>query len=85
MAERSTGLSTPICPRWLDPEAKAEWKRIAPELKRLGILTVLDGPILAAYCESVGLLRHAATHLRKEGAATEVYAVDKGATPACGT
>lgn len=42
----------PKCPSWLDKEAKREWKRVAPELERLGLLTVVDGATLAAYCQS---------------------------------
>jgi len=32
----------PECPDWLLDEAKKEWKRLAPELERLGLLTILD-------------------------------------------
>jgi P27 family predicted phage terminase small subunit len=42
----------PDPPDYLLPEAKAEWRRIAPELSRLGLLTLLDIHPLAAYCES---------------------------------
>jgi P27 family predicted phage terminase small subunit len=34
------------------PEAKAEWERVGPELLRLKLLTVLDTPVFAAYCEA---------------------------------
>ncbi|MCG3197097.1 MAG: hypothetical protein GHCLOJNM_01581 [bacterium] len=33
-----------------DYEARREWTRIAPELERLGLLTVVDVQQLAAYC-----------------------------------
>jgi len=42
----------PTCPRWLSLEAKREWKRIVPELDRLGLLTVLDKAMLVCYCEA---------------------------------
>jgi P27 family predicted phage terminase small subunit len=40
---------------WLPPEAKAEWKRVAPELARLSLLSVLDTELLASYCLSYAL------------------------------
>jgi len=44
----------PKCPSWLDREAKKEWKRVAPALERLGLLTEVDGAALAAYCQAYG-------------------------------
>jgi P27 family predicted phage terminase small subunit len=43
---------TPTCPRHLDKQAKAEWKRISAELISLGLLTAVDRAALAAYCQS---------------------------------
>ena len=40
----------PTAPTWLDREAKAEWKRIVPELDELGILAKVDRAVLAMYC-----------------------------------
>lgn len=42
--------SMPTCPAWLDATAKREWKRICPELSKLGLLTLLDRTALAGYC-----------------------------------
>lgn len=42
----------PAAPAWLPAEAKAEWKRVTPELHRLGILAKLDRAALALYCDS---------------------------------
>lgn len=44
----------PTCPAHLNPSAKAEWKRLAHEMHRLGILTNLDRAALAAYCQAYG-------------------------------
>ncbi len=43
---------TPTCPPHLSRAAKAEWKRIVPELEKLGLLTRIDRAALAAYCGS---------------------------------
>ena len=37
-------------PTWLDREARAEWRRLEPELSRLGMLTMLDVTKFASYC-----------------------------------
>jgi len=47
----------PECPDWLSDDAKKEWKRLAPELERLGLLTVLDMAAFAGYCQSYAKLK----------------------------
>lgn len=54
----------PRCPQWLALEAKAEWKRIAPELERIGLLTVVDQAVLAGYCQSWAEWRASVEFLR---------------------
>ncbi len=56
----------PTCPSWLDREAKAEWKRQAPELYAVGVLTVVDGSVLAAYCEAFSLWKRASIRLQHQ-------------------
>ncbi len=34
--------------------SKAEWKRLAQEMHRLGIISQLDRAALAAYCQAYG-------------------------------
>ncbi len=46
--------SQPSCPAHLSPTAKAEWKRLARTLNKIGILTQVDRAALAAYCQSYG-------------------------------
>lgn len=46
----------PDMPLWLCDEAAAEWRRVAPELVRMGTAKMVDSTCLAAYCESVALL-----------------------------
>jgi P27 family predicted phage terminase small subunit len=42
----------PKCPKHLDKVAKKEWRVIALELSRLGLLTLVDRAALAAYCQT---------------------------------
>ena len=44
----------PTCPAHLSPTAKAEWKRLAQSLNKIGLLTQVDRAALAAYCQSYG-------------------------------
>src|SRR5262245_49052877 len=57
----------PRCPAWLDHEAKRKWKALIPELERIGLLTVVDGDALAAYCVAWSELKHATETLEREG------------------
>lgn len=57
----------PVCPDWLPAEAKRKWRELAPELFRLGLLTVVDGEALAAYCLAWSELKQATERLQKEG------------------
>lgn len=44
----------PTCPAHLLPTAKAEWKRLAHYLQKLGIISQLDRAAFAAYCQAYG-------------------------------
>ena len=44
----------PTCPAHLSPTAKAEWKRLARTLNRIGLLSQLDRAALAGYCQAYG-------------------------------
>ncbi len=57
----------PSCPSWLASEAKAEWQRLAPELERLGLLTILDRAAFACYCQSYAHWVQAQADLREHG------------------
>jgi len=45
-------VSIPAMPDWLSAEAKREWYRISLILVRRGLLTELDGTVLALYCQA---------------------------------
>ncbi|MDE6318892.1 MAG: P27 family phage terminase small subunit, partial [Lachnospiraceae bacterium] len=42
----------PRCPAWLEGEAKKEWKRMAGQKEKLGILTEIDMAAFAGYCQA---------------------------------
>lgn len=48
--EPSPPKAAPQCPKFLDADAKVEWKRIVPLLMDLGCLALMDRAALAAYC-----------------------------------
>ena len=49
-------IEIPGCPKHLLPEAKKEWRRIAPELQNLGLISKLDRTALALYCQAYAWL-----------------------------
>jgi len=64
--------ATPRCPAWLSPKAKKVWKRMVPELGRIGVLTVIDGEALAAFCQTYVRWQAAEEFLDQHG---DVYPV----------
>lgn len=69
-------VELPKPPAFLSRFAKAEWKRIVPELKKLGLLTVVDYMALAAYCQNYHRWVEAEKAIRVRGKFT--YETDKG-------
>jgi P27 family predicted phage terminase small subunit len=61
----------PGMPDWLSREAKAEWRRLVPQLERLGLLTKVDRAGLAAYCQAHAELADATKLLEAEGRVLE--------------
>lgn len=57
----------PECPSWLHKNAKKEWKRIVPQLERMGLLTQVDMAALAGYCEAWAMYMEAMSYLHKNG------------------
>jgi P27 family predicted phage terminase small subunit len=62
---RPQGLAR--CPAHLSAQAKSEWRRVAPELRRLGLLTTVDRAALAAYCTLWSLAVDAERQIQKLG------------------
>lgn len=77
MNEPKPDKTLPKCPKWLLPEAKKEWKRVVPELSRLGLLTKVDGAALIGYCQSWARYVEAEKYLSDEKHDT-VFVTDNG-------
>ncbi len=58
----------PRCPDWLSPTAKRHWRLLVAEFAYIpGLLTALDGGVLAGLCESFAQWREATEFLHKHG------------------
>ena len=66
----------PGMPAWLSTEARNEWRRVVPELDKLGLLAKVDRGALAAYCETWATFV-AATHLVHEHGIVYMRKVDE--------
>jgi P27 family predicted phage terminase small subunit len=55
------------CPAWLDAEAKSEWRRVAPMLAAMRILTALDIAMLTCYVQAWSELREATDVVQRRG------------------
>lgn len=55
------------CPDWLLPEAKKEWKRLAPALEAMGVLTMADLTAFAGYCQAYARWREAEEFISQHG------------------
>jgi P27 family predicted phage terminase small subunit len=44
----------PDCPEHLGEEARAEWYRLVDTLVTMGVITIVDRAVLAAYCQAYG-------------------------------
>jgi P27 family predicted phage terminase small subunit len=64
-AQIAPGMPDP--PKHLGAKAKKEWKRITPELYRAGLLTKIDGPALASYCDAYAQWVESSDKLKKTG------------------
>lgn len=58
----------PAAPRYLSDDAKREWRRVAPTLQGVGLLTDVDHDALAMYCERFAEWKTAWGKVLEEGA-----------------
>ncbi len=57
----------PAAPAWLSAQAKAEWKRAAPQLHGRNLLAPDTAATLESYCVAVGLVRECEEIMGREG------------------
>ena len=50
--EPKPAKKAPSCPKWLETDAKREWRRLSHKLEQLGILTEADMSVFASYCQA---------------------------------
>ena len=61
----------PAAPSWLTAQAKAEWKRSAPQLHARKLLTPDTLATLESYCIAIGLVRECEDIMSREGRMVE--------------
>ena len=57
----------PACPKWLDAEAKKEWRRLAKQMEAMGILTEVDMAAFAGYCQAYARWKQAEERITDRG------------------
>ena len=57
----------PPCPKWLEPEAKKEWRRLAKSLEAMGVLTEADMAAFAGYCQAYARWKQAEEFMSQRG------------------
>ena len=55
------------CPTWILPEAKKEWKRLAPSLQAMGVLTMADLTAFTGYCQAYARWKEAEEFITQHG------------------
>ena len=66
-AEPQPLKKAPSCPKWLEPEAKKEWRRLAKQMEQLGILTEVDMAAFAGYCQAYARWKEAEEFITQHG------------------
>ena len=65
--EPKPAKKAPACPKWLEPEAKKEWRRLAKSMEQMGILTEADMTSFASYCQAYARWKEAEEFLTQHG------------------
>ena len=66
-SEPKPNKKAPACPKWLEPEAKKEWRRLAKQMEAIGILTEVDMAAFAGYCQAYARWKGAEEFITRHG------------------
>ena len=66
-AEPKPEKKAPPCPKWLEPEAKKEWRRLSKQLEQIGVLTEVDQAAFASYCQAYARWKEAEEFITQHG------------------
>ena len=66
-AEPKPQKKAPACPKWLDAEAKKEWRRLAKTMEAMGVLTEVDMAAFAGYCQAYARWKQAEERITDRG------------------
>lgn len=65
--EFASAHEVPAAPEWLEPEARVEWARLAPDLHGLGLLPSSSLQVFAGYCQAYAHWVQAEAWMRANG------------------
>lgn len=65
--EPQPARTTTTPPKYLAPDAKAIWRRLAPQLKKLHLFTSVDRDMLGAYCTALARAKEADAAITEHG------------------
>jgi P27 family predicted phage terminase small subunit len=57
----------PACPEWLGDAERDEWDRLAPVLREMGLLTVVDADAFSVYVATLARWKKANRELHEQG------------------
>jgi P27 family predicted phage terminase small subunit len=66
-AEPKPTATEPKCPTWLDSNGKKVWRRVAKQLKDMGLLFEADQDVIVAYVQAVITHQAASVVVQNEG------------------
>ena len=65
--EPKPAKKAPACPKWLEYEAKKEWRRLAKKMEMMGVLTEVDMAAFAGYCQAYARWKEAEEFISLHG------------------